>query len=173
MPPEFSRPLLVERIPPAGAEESIEAEAEERRALARRFGLPAIHSLSGRFTARPWRRGGVEVRGHVEAEIEQVSVISLEPFVAHISEAVSRYYQAETAAGHRPAVVSLEALEDDEPDVIAGGAIDLGELAAETLALALDPYPRRPGEVFSPDQGMAGQDKAESPFQVLVRLKKP
>lgn len=173
MPPEFSRALPVERIPPAGAEEIVEAELDEREALARRFGLTAIHALRGRFTARPWRRGGVEVRGHVEAEVEQISVISLEPFIAHVSEAVTRYYQAETTAGHRPAAVSLEALEDDEPDVIAGGAIDLGELAAETLALALDPYPRRPGEVFSPDQGVAGGGKTESPFQVLERLKKP
>lgn len=170
--PEFSRLLQVERIPAGGTEEVIEALPEERDALARRFKLPAILSLSARFTAIPWRRGGVEIRGEIEAQVEQVSVVSLETFAARVSEPVVRYYQAENAPGHRPGVLGVESL-DDEPDVISGGAIDLGELAAETLALALDPYPRKPGEVFVLDGGDAAEDRAESPFGVLSRLKRP
>ena len=40
----------------------------------------------------------------------------------------------------------IELSEDDCDTVFyTGGAIDLGEAAAETLALALDPFPRSPG----------------------------
>jgi hypothetical protein len=172
MAPEFSRLLQVERIPAAGTEEVIEASPEEREALARRFDVPAILSLVARVKAVPWRRGGVEVRGEVEAEVEQVSVVSLESFTSRVSEPLVRYFQAENAPGHRPGVLSVESLED-EPDVISAGAIDLGELAAETLALALDPYPRKPGEVFAQKGEDTAEDRPESPFGVLSRLKRP
>jgi uncharacterized metal-binding protein YceD (DUF177 family) len=174
MSPEFSRPLSVERVGPTGTEVVIEASAEERGALAERFGIPGIDALSARFVAKPWRRGGVELRGDIFAVVEQVSVVSLEPFTSELAESVVRYFQAETGPGHRPAVLSVQSLEEDEPDIIEGGSIDLGEIAAETLALALDPYPRIPGEEFQggPEQPDAEQQR-ESPFAVLSRLKKP
>ena len=37
-------------------------------------------------------------------------------------------------------------------DPIENGLIDLGEVVVETLALEIDPYPRKDGELFnSPD----------------------
>ena len=174
MTPEFSRPLALERIGSTGTELTVEADPEERARLAERFGIVAIHALTARFVATPWRRGGVEVRGDIAAEVEVVSVISLEPFTTGVSDTVVRYFQAETAPGHNPAVLSVEALEDEEPDVVAGGAIDLGEIAAEALALALDPYPRKPGEVFHGETVQAAEERRqESPFAALSRLKKP
>ncbi len=172
MLPEFSRPLAVERIGPTGAEMTIEADAEERQALARRFAIPAIHALSATFVATPWRRGGVVLRGEISAEVEQLSVVSLEPVRSVIEESVVRYFQSDLAPGHNPAVLGVEALEDEEPEVISGGAIDLGEIAAEELALALDPYPRGPGEVFRNETGQGSEDRRpDSPFAVLSRLK--
>jgi uncharacterized metal-binding protein YceD (DUF177 family) len=173
MAPEFSRPLAVERIASTGTELTIEASAEEREALARRFDIPAVHAFSATFVATPWRRGGVQVRGQFAAEVEQVSVVSLEPFTAQVGEPVVRYFQAETGPGHQPDVLSVESLEDEEPDVISGGSIDLGEIAAESLALALDPYPRKPGEAFEPETAQAAEERRQdSPFAVLSRLKK-
>ncbi len=37
--PEFSRPVLVEKIPTAGFEQILEATPEERQRLVERFGL--------------------------------------------------------------------------------------------------------------------------------------
>ncbi len=55
--------------------------------------------------------------------------------------------------------------EDDLPEWLEGDEIDMGEVVAEHLGLYLDPYPSRPGVVFSP------QDEADpapaSPFAVL------
>ena len=39
--------------------------------------------------------------------------------------------------------------DEDDADPIENGWIDLGEVVAETLALDLDPYPRKPGEAFA------------------------
>jgi uncharacterized metal-binding protein YceD (DUF177 family) len=173
MRPEFSRPIAVERIAPSGSDHTIEANAEELSALAKRFAIPAIHSFSARFTALPWRRGGVQVRGEIVADVEQISVVSLEPFTSQVRESLVRYYQAETGPGHRPTVLSVKPLEEEEPDVISGTTIDLGEIAAESLALALDPYPRKPGEVFQDATQLAEEERRqESPFAVLSQLKK-
>ena len=50
------------------------------------------------------------------------------------------------------------ALDEDAPDPLIGGAIDLGAIASEFLTLSLDPYPRKPGAIFTeptPDEGDA------------------
>ena len=50
------------------------------------------------------------------------------------------------------------------------GRIDLGALTAESLALALDPYPKKPGVEFEPP-AVDGTSEGESPFAVLSRLR--
>jgi hypothetical protein len=46
-------------------------------------------------------------------------------------------------------------IEDEDEIPYAGGAIDLGEATSEQLALALDPFPRKPGAAFSNDEAEA------------------
>jgi uncharacterized metal-binding protein YceD (DUF177 family) len=168
--PEFSRPLRVDRIPAAGCEEEIVAEQPERDALARRFEVPSIPMLRARFSALPGRRGGVELKGVVEAEVERTCIVSLEPFIEIVAEEVKRYFLAATRPGPHAAVLAIDPLDDDSPDPVEGGAIDLGEIAAETLGLALDPYPRKPGATFEVETD-SDADMAR-PFDVLARLKK-
>ena len=55
---------------------------------------------------------------------------------------------------------------------IENGAIDLGEAAAETLALALDPFPRSPGaDAALAEAGVLGESEA-GPFAALADLKR-
>lgn len=170
MIPEFSRKLVVERIPPEGEEETIEATEEERAALARRFDLPVVHRLKGRFDAHPWQGGGLVLTAEIEADIEQVCVVSLEPFPVHVHDQAERYFLAANSPGRHPAVLSLESLEEEEPETIQGGMIDIGEIASEMLGLALDPYPRRPGAVFEGDKPENGEEKGA--FASLRELRK-
>lgn len=162
--PEFSRPLQADRVPKAGSVETLEAEPKELKALANRMKIPAIHALTAEIRATPWRGGGIKLEGHLTADIEQVSVISLEAFRETVSIPVSRYFL--------PPGAVAENGEEDDADPIEGGHIDLGEVVAETLALDLDPYPRKPGEAFAEhveDEG--GRDETPSPFAVLGRRK--
>lgn len=161
---EFSRPLQVDRVPRAGSTEKIAAEPQELQALARRMKVPAIHSLSAELRATPWRGGGLKLEGHITADIEQLSVISLEPFRETVSVPMARYFL--------PPGAVVENEEEDDADPIDNGWIDLGEAVAETLALDLDPYPRKPGEAFPghiEDDGAV--EKAPSPFAVLAAKK--
>lgn len=162
--PEFSRPLQTDRVPKAGSTEKLAADPRELQALAKRMKIPAIHSLTAEIRATPWRGGGIKLEGHLTADIEQVSVISLEAFRETVSIPVARYFLPPGA------VVENEG--EDDADPIQGGIIDLGEVVAETLALDLDPYPRKPGEAFAEHvEDDAAPGESQSPFAVLARPK--
>ncbi len=138
---EFSRPLIVDRVPRKGSHEIFAAEPAECAALALRFDVPAIHSIKAHLVATPWRGGGLKVTGNIRAEFEQVSVVSLEPFRHAQDFDVERYFL--------PPKIAIDGIEEDA-DIIENGLIDLGELVAETIALELDSYPRKAGEAFEP-----------------------
>ncbi len=61
---------------------------------------------------------------------------------------------------------SIRSSEDELP--YEGGVLDLGEAAAEQLALALEPYPRAPGEEIEPREDASGQ----RPFAGLASLRR-
>ena len=60
---------------------------------------------------------------------------------------------------------------EEDIDLISHGEVDLGELVVESLALELDPYPRRPGEVFEAPEDI-DIEKEKSPFAALKNLRK-
>lgn len=163
--PEFSRPIEVDRIPRTGSHEKLRADAPECERLARRLAVPRLHALSADLHAAPWRGGGLKVTGQLTADLDQVSVVSLEPFRSTVTFPVERYYLPEAEA-------SADAGEEADP--IRHGVVDLGEAVAETLALELDPYPRRAGEVFAADPADPPEDEPPppSPFSALGKLHK-
>jgi hypothetical protein len=61
----------------------------------------------------------------------------------------------------------------DPPDPIIGGVIDLGQVVAEQLVLALDPFPRAPGAAFdSPADAPAAEGTpTPGPFAALAALR--
>jgi hypothetical protein len=156
----LSRPVLVERALKAGQEVVVEANAEEREALARDFGLPAIHSLVGRFRLQGSLHR-LQVTGTVEAAVAQTCVVTLDPFDSTVREEVDVDFAAPDAFAGTPA-------EDaDIPDPIVNGRVDFGSLTSEFLALGLDPYPKKPGVAFE-----APAEAAEAhPFASLRSLK--
>lgn len=162
--PEFSRPLTVDRVPKGGGTERLVADTKELAALARRLSLPAIHALSADLKAEPWRGGGLKLEGRLTADLEQVSVVSLEAFRRKVEFPVLRYFLSAAAAAHA---------EGEDIDAIEDGSIDMGEVVAETLGLELDPYPRKEGEEFAAAADSAAEpaEKA-SPFAVLSGLKR-
>lgn len=164
-PLEFSRPLLVDRVPRKGSHEVFAAEPNECEALAKRFSLPMLYSLNAHLIAMPWRGGGLKVTGDVKIDVEQVSVISLESFRTQPKLKVERYFL--------PEKMITDSAEDDV-DSIENGEIDLGELVAEAVALELDPYPRKPGEAFEDKLEMEAEiiELKPSPFAKLQKIVK-
>jgi uncharacterized metal-binding protein YceD (DUF177 family) len=159
---EFSKPVKAGHIHGEPQHFTLEAGAEARAALARRFGLPEIAHLSGQFTLHHERGAVIAAHLTLKARVTQLCVISNEPFEADIAEtAALRFVPAE----------SFTEDEDFGPDSLAtpdeipyeNDVIDLGEALAEQLALALDPYPRKLGAVLP---GEATDDET-GPFAAL------
>ena len=165
----FSRLLAVAAIPSRGLDVKVEASLEERARIAGAFELPAIHCLAGSYRLVP-SAGGVRLKGEVSARLQRICVVSLEPFESELGEPVDLVFaegpaQARAAAAHgREITVSLE--DEDPPEPILDGKIDLGAVTLEFLALGLEPYPRKPGVELPPEN--AEDRKQRSPFEALA-----
>jgi Large ribosomal RNA subunit accumulation protein YceD len=158
-PLEFSRPLALDRLGAAPYEQEVAATAEECAALARRLGIPAVLALSGRFRLHRAEAGRIDAVAELRARLVRECVVTLDEFEADVTESFRVAFVPEGSES-----------EDDDPEAddeipYAGAAIDLGEAAAEQLALTLDPYPHRPGAELPAE----AQESAESPFALLAR----
>jgi uncharacterized metal-binding protein YceD (DUF177 family) len=174
--PEFSRPVDVETLGDVPVRLDIHADAEERAALARRFGLVDLASLSAHVSLERDAAGDVRLSGRLVADIAQTCVVSLETLRTTIDAPIERAFSptAEPDAGGDEEV--FLAPEDDEPaDHYADGSIDVGEAVAEALGLEIDPFPRAPGAVFRGAEAtpadMPQDVEKTGPFAALAKLK--
>ncbi|PKU25564.1 YceD family protein [Telmatospirillum siberiense] len=169
---EFSRPVQVDRFGHDERRYDIEANGEERAALAERYGILSVDSFTAHLRLRRISGERLLLKGRFSADVVQSCVVSLEPVSAHLEEDFSLVYAADL--DEEDVEVDIGLTEEDPPEPIEGGVIDLGEAAAEHLALALDPFPRAPGASF---QGGDEPPEPEpppkvSPFAALASLKK-
>ena len=171
-------PIRVEAIRPRGGDVVVRAEAEQLPAIAAQLGLVSIESLEARYTLS---RNGERVKldGRIAARLHQACVVTLDPVESHIDEPVEVVFVPEGSKLARLPLASesgemlLDPDGPDAPEIFSGDSIDAGEVAAEHVALAIDPYPRKA------DTGFAGHiestdkdDRKPSPFAVLKDWKK-
>ncbi|MBS0982616.1 DUF177 domain-containing protein [Gluconobacter cerinus] len=183
--PEFSRRIPLSRVG-AGTEESVTATPQEREALARRFGIPAVHHLECRFVLTPESKTEILAQGRLSAKVTQECVITAEKFDDVLAETFVLRFIPESQMPEDE--FDIDSINLDAPDDVPhdGRALDIGEAAAEQLALMLDPYPRLPGAGLenavdvAPAEGEEGDDQSEdlpeserrpNPFAALVGLK--
>ena len=168
MTPEFSRTFRLDELGTAPRGVAVEADEAERAALAKRFGLISIDSLSAK--ADLTREGEVVLAsGSLAAEVVQACVASGDPVPATVAEDFALRF-VPTRADQDADEIELEEGDLDEIEY-ERGAIDLGEAAAQTLALALDPFPRAPGaDERLREAGVIGEEDA-GPFAALKALK--
>ncbi|MDO9442458.1 MAG: YceD family protein [Beijerinckiaceae bacterium] len=174
--PLMPRPFATDDLHDQPASFSVKATQAECAAMAEAFGLPHVASLTAEYSVRKQGRI-VTVRGRLKARLTQNCVVTLEPFESDISDEVEMTYAPESIVAEAWARLAREEASghsspaDDPPDLIVDGRIDLGALTAEALALALDPYPKKPGVEFELPEGESAADKADdSPFAVLAGL---
>ena len=166
--PAWSHLLAVADLPPEGAVLKLVPGEQERAALARHVGVLAVPALVAEVKATPDGKGGVVIEGDLVATVRQTCVVSLEPFDNPVHEHIALRFLPESAADF--AIAEDGGDERDPADVIRDGVIDLGALITEFLALGVDPYPRRPGAVFTPPDAAAAH-VVSSPFAALAKLK--
>lgn len=176
-PPPFSYRVKVGNVSHNALEVHIEADDRECAALARLWDILGVQVLAADLKIRRWKKDGVKVFGSVHAEVTQACVVTLDPVAEVIDEEIDEIFVPEGSALARiPANDQGEILIDadgpDLPESFTGDTIDVGAVVAEVVAMALDPYPRKPGAEFADHvEGSAGDDKKPSPFAVLKTLK--
>jgi len=167
--PEFSRPVRIDTLGGAPRSMTIQAEEGEKAALARRFDLIGIDALAA--TAELVRDGDtITVTGKLDASVIQACVASGQPVPGRIAEPFALRFTPPADDAAPDAEIELE---EADLDVMSyeGGAIDLGEAVAQTLALALDPFPRAQGaDALLREAGVIGEDEA-GPFAALKALR--
>jgi uncharacterized metal-binding protein YceD (DUF177 family) len=138
--PEFSRLQRRDTIGSTEHTVSISATEEERAALATRFGLIALDRLEATLRIRT-DAAGIVAHGTVTADVVQACSVTDEPLKVAVNEDIAVRFIEEDAVNEEEIELSEDAL---DTMFYTGGGIDIGEAAAETVALAIDPFLRGP-----------------------------
>jgi hypothetical protein len=171
----WSVAVRLDEVPELGRHVELDAGAEMRAALVAPVGVDAIDRLTASFDLTRRGRDGLHVSGSVQATVRQTCVVTLEPVINTIDEAVEVDYAPPSEAKKATEVVDPEEGDaaqssPDEPEPLVGNSVDLGLLATEFLLLGIDPYPRKADAAFEPPA--AADDPAAHPFAALGALRK-
>lgn len=179
--PEFSRIVKTDEMVSGKEKLVIEANEKERAALAERFELVSIDSLRAELEVKTASNGEVTVRGPMSADIVQSCVATLEPVSETVEDTVEVLFSPHVSEDDMPSNPDdLENLSEEElmalleqPEPLVDGQIDLGEVVAQFLAVAMDPYPRKDDAELP--ESIQSEEAAEAdkpnPFAQLAGLK--
>lgn len=167
----FHRPLTLAEARRQTGPLTVTADEAERTAIARRFGLAALNRLDAQLNFA-FDGVVVNVTGTVEGDVVQRCVATDEPLPARVVTPVDvRYVPNETLeAAEAEAEVELG---ENDLDIIGytSGRVDLGEMVADTLYLALDPFPRRAdADAWLKERGVKSEGEAGA-FGALAALR--
>ena len=152
-------------------------DAAGRAAIAAALGLLDLSKLRLSGEIRPSGRHDFDLVADLTAAAVQPCSVTMAPVPCTIRESVHRRFQADMTAPEAEEIEIPDAEIDPLPEVI-----DVAEIAAEALALALPLYPRAPGAalgeaVFAPPGVTPLGDTDLKPFAGLSaladKLKKP
>lgn len=166
---EFSRPVRLDTLGEGARAMTVAADEAERAALAARFRIVAVGRLEAE--AMLTRKGEtVEVSGRIVADVVQACVASGEDVPEAIDEPFTLRFVPEQAANGGDEEVELDEGELDEL-FYTGGSIDVGEAVAQTLALALNPYPRAANAAQALKAAGVKSEEEAKPAGALAGLK--
>jgi hypothetical protein len=163
----------VRDVPESGVTGARDAGPDELSAIARALDLIALTGLRAQYAIQPVSGGRYRLSGRLHAEVTQACVVTLEPVDSTLEETFEATFWPREAM---PVPESGELAIDDapEPEPIISGQIAVGRVVFESLAAALEPYPRTPGAVLDwqpPLPADANATRGASPFAVLANLK--
>lgn len=156
----------------------VEFDAADLAAMAERFGLIGLEGVEARACLSKHDRepGGYDLSITVSGRATQLCGVSQEPMVSPFHEQsnlllvpLKRANELdESGALTDPDIPEYEAFGDD-------GSLDIAEILAQSISLAIEPYPRREdAEITAFSHHSAGEEQAlkrENPFAILQNIK--
>lgn len=171
MQKEFSLPLKVADLPQSEQRYKMVANADNLIFVAQVLQVPQVKFLQADFVIKNNHKTSIlNVTGHIKTEITMQSVISLENFDVKYDFDFSTIFDTKATLDSQ----KNEGIDWDEnaPDIVINGQIDLGDIAIEQIALKIEEYPRIKGEQFNFKADFDPKEKINNPFAILSRLKK-
>ena len=151
---------------------TLTVSADDRTRLAEELGISGVKKLAFEGKLTPQGRNDWTLEAKLGATVVQPCVVSLAPVTTRISSSpVTRRYTT-----HMPEITTgEEEMPDDDIEPLPQ-YLDLWELVAEALSLALPPYPRASdatlGEFVVTEPGKEVMDsEAAKPFAGLAALR--
>ena len=173
---EFSHPISIDRLNETTTFLELTANKKERQALAKRFSVPLLKSLTAHVRIKPESKGPkvkVLIDADINVELVQICVVTLDAIENNLRTNVQVRFSSD-----KPEVSDCDEIwdvDEDSPDLIIDGIIDLGEFVAEQVALSLDPFPRTKGVEFifqeKKTKSLDEEGKTSHPFASLEKLK--
>ncbi len=167
--PEFSHIVKLSEIGAKPRSATLAASEEQRDALAQRFDLPKISSLTAAYKLVTGEHG-IAFSGQLASDLQQSCVITGEAIPVEVREKFDILFVPRKEPGELEEEIELT---EEDCDLVEydQAQIDLGEAIAQTLYLSLDPYPRGPNaDAVARKKGLISEEEA-GPFGALAALR--
>ena len=145
------------------------ADEAECAAIAKQLGITALSALNAHAVID--RDGAAVVaRGRLNAALEQACVVSGEPIAERIDAPFELRFVPDP--GSQPDEEVELGAGDLDTIFHDGAAIPLGQALVDTLALAINPYPRGPNAAAALQEAGVLSEEEAGPFAALAALKR-
>lgn len=167
----LSRVVRIDDIKDDACGECSAIEAE-MMAIANLLDLKSLDDLTFAYRLRYGGNGRLHLDGRLKARVTQTCVVTLDPVTADFDIPVEADFLPQSLVDALEQSAEAHDGAFDWPEPIRDGKIDLGPLIYETLAMSLDPYPKRDGASFEWSQETGEGPARTGPFASLETLKR-
>ncbi len=144
------------------------ADADERTLLASAFGALSVEALATTAQIKPKGAGRLRLTGRATATVRQACVVTLEPVEQMIDEPFEiEFWPPDQITPETRPEAEIEL--DDAPEPLDADAVPYGRIVYETIAAAIDLYPRAAGA--SLELPPEPETARNNPFAMLAKLK--
>jgi uncharacterized metal-binding protein YceD (DUF177 family) len=168
MTDDFAHRLQLDQIRD-GERIDIVADEADRCAISERLNLISLGRLEAHVILSR-DDGSIRAEGRVVGSLSQSCVITGDPVRSHVDESFTLKFVPDPGGSAPEEEVELG---PDDCDVMFhdGATIDLGAAIADTLALAIDPYPKSASaDAALKEAGVLSEEQA-GPFAALAKLR--
>lgn len=172
MQKDFSYPVKIEDLTQNAQHYFLQADQKDLEVLKTILQVETVKLFEADITLKKNHKNHrLDIKGEIKAVLELKSVISLENFDKEYVAPFEYYY--DTNLTYEDLRQLDTGINDEVPEIIENGQIDLGQIAIEQLALVMDDYPRQIGEKFEFQSEFDEKTTRENhPFAALSKLKK-
>jgi Large ribosomal RNA subunit accumulation protein YceD len=170
----ITRRYDVEQVSSAGIISHLEADNDQCERIAEALDLLELEIFRFEYQLQRISKRRFKLKGQLLARAMQSCVVTLEPVPVIIEEKVeiNLWPLDDVERLEAEAEPKSMSVQMDGPEPISGDIIDVGQLAYEHFAAALDLYPKKANAMLDlSDQAVKDDDAGSKPFAALAKLK--